>query len=375
MRSVSKASLINKKLRKGYTTGTCAAAAAKAVVEMLITGKNVTRVEVSLPRGGSAFFNPVEQRLGKDETSCGVIKDAGDDPDVTDGMVIYARTRLIESEIGEIKILAGDGIGTVTKPGLSVPIGQPAINPIPRQMIEENVRNILPKGLGVEITIFAPEGREKAKQTLNKKLGVVGGISILGTTGIVRPMSLDGLKRSLLPQVDIAIALGHKTIVLVPGNMGAKIAQEKLNFSEDAIVQMSNFVGDMLDYCMDKEIEKILILGHIGKIAKIAAGYFDTHSSKTDSPIEILKRLVRKATRDTTPVMFMLKVNTADEAAVGLSKLKYSQVLNKIAKEASMQAMEYVSNRIYIGTAVTVLTGDIVGIDENAKKIMGDGIW
>lgn len=372
MRTVSKASLLNKKLRKGYTTGTCAAAAAKAAVEILLTGKSVRKVEVKLPRGGSAFFKPVEQKISNGEASCGVVKDAGDDPDVTDGMVICARARPAE---GEIKILAGEGIGTVTKPGLSVPIGKPAINPVPRKMIEENVRGVLPEGAGVEITIFAPEGKEKAKQTLNEKLGIVGGISVLGTTGIVRPMSLDSLKRSLLPQVDIAIALGHKTIALVPGNMGARVVQEKLNFQEDAIVQMSNFVGDMLDYCVDKGIEKILILGHIGKIVKIAAGHFDTHSSKTDSPVEILKRMVRKATKDTAPVMFMLKVNTADEAGVGLSRLGYSRVLDKIAREASMRAMSYISDRIEIGTAMTVLSGDIVGVDEGAKNIVGGGSW
>ncbi|MCL6472077.1 MAG: cobalt-precorrin-5B (C(1))-methyltransferase CbiD [Firmicutes bacterium] len=372
MRTPSKASLLNKRLKKGYTTGTCAAAAAKAAAKMLFSGETISEIDVMLPGNSWVKMKLVDTMVDKDEARCGVIKDAGDDPDVTDGMVIYAKAVLADSGV---KISASEGIGKVTKPGLSVPVGEPAINPVPRWMIEENVKSVMPAGKGIEITLYAPEGVERAKQTLNERLGIVGGISILGTTGVVRPMSVRSLKASLLPQVDIAVASGYKTIALVPGNMGEKVAREKLKFPEDAVVQMSNFVGDVLDYCLEKDIERILIVGHVGKIVKIAAGYLDTHSSKTGSPVEMLQGLVRKATKDIAPVMFMIRANTADEAATGLLKLGYKRILEKIATEASRQAMKHVKGLIEIGTAMTVLSGEVVAQDENAKRIIGEMIW
>jgi len=393
MRTVSRAGLLNKKLKKGYTTGTCAAAASTAAVSMLFTGEIIQQVEVTLPGGRTVTLKLVGQDIArdKDETtnkesakesdkkinvvsaaSCGVVKDAGDDPDVTHGMVIYARA---ERRGSGITISAGEGIGTVTKPGLSVQVGEPAINPVPRKMIMENVSGVLPEGEGVEVTICAPEGVERAKKTMNAKLGVIGGISILGTTGIVRPMSLSSLIASLLPQVDIASALGYKTVALVPGNMGEKVAKNKLKFPEDAVIQMSNFVGDMLEYCAKKGIERVLLLGHIGKMAKVAGGFFDTHSGKTDDPVEIMKRLIRGYTKDTAPMMFLLRVNTAEEAAVGLSEMGQSRLLDKIAEEVTARAVERIGGRIEIGTAITVLSGDIVATDASAKHIIRDSKW
>jgi len=372
MRTVSKTSLINKRLKKGYTTGTCAAAAAKASAQMLLSGEVVKEVEVKLPGGERVSIKTVEQVIDDERAGCGVVKDAGDDPDVTHGMTIYAS---VKRSNADISILGGEGIGTVTKPGLSVPVGEPAINPIPRTMIKENVRDVMPGGEGLEVTIYAPEGVDRAKRTFNKKLGIVGGISILGTTGIVRPMSLASLKESLYPQIDVAAAQGHKTVALVPGNMGEKVAKSRLGFPEDAVVQMSNFVGEMLDYCVEKGIENILLLGHIGKIAKVAGGFFDTHSKSTDDPVEIMKRLLRKKTRDTAPLMYLVKVNTAEEAAIGLSELGHSRLLDKIAEESTLQARRRVNNSINIGTAITVLSGDIVATDAGANKIIEDCKW
>jgi len=372
MRTVSKTGLISKRLKKGYTTGTCAAAAAKASAQMLASGEVVKEVEVRLPDGKMVSLKTVDQVIDKEVVSCGVVKDAGDDPDVTHGMTIYAS---VKYSSGDISILGGEGIGTVTKPGLSVPVGEPAINPIPRKMIKQNLRDIIPDGGGLEVTIYAPEGTDRAKKTLNSKLGIVGGISILGTTGIVRPMSLTSLKESLYPQIDVAVAQGYMTVALVPGNMGEKVARTKLGFPEDAVVQMSNFVGEMLDYCVDKGIENILLLGHIGKIAKVAGGFFDTHSKSTDDPVEIMKRLLRKKTRDMAPLMYLVKVNTAEEAAIGLSELGYSRLLDKVAEEATLQARKRVNNSINIGTAITVLSGDVVAKDAGANKIIEGCEW
>jgi len=372
MRTVSRVGVINKRLRKGYTTGTCAAAAAAAAVKMLFFNEAAGEVDVELPGGGKVTFNTVGQIISDEVATCGVVKDAGDDPDVTHGMTIYARARRNE---GGISINGGEGIGVVTKPGLSVPVGETAINPVPRRMIELNVKRFLPEGEGVEITIFAPEGIERAKKTFNERLGIVGGISILGTSGIVRPMSVDSLKASLLPQIDIAKALGYKTVALVPGNMGERVAEARLKFPKDAIAQMSNYVGFMLDYCVEKGIERVLLLGHIGKICKIAAGYFNTHSGETDDPVEIMKRLIRKETNDVAPMMLLAKVNTAEEAALGLSSLGYTNLLDKVASFASDQASKYAEDSIEIGTAITVLAGDIIATDAGGKRIIKEAIW
>ncbi|MDI6716333.1 MAG: cobalt-precorrin-5B (C(1))-methyltransferase CbiD [Actinomycetota bacterium] len=375
MKTISKAGIMNKRLRKGYTTGTCATAAAVAAVKMLLTKEIVNTVEVVLPGGLLASFKPVEQWVNDEDAGCGIVKDAGDDPDVTDGITVYARAKWGNEDNKDIKIMAGEGIGIVTKPGLSVSIGEPAINPGPRKMIEDNVRRVLPGDRGVEITIYVPDGAERAKKTFNERLGIVGGISILGTTGIVRPMSVESLKESLLPQVDIAKALGYKTIALVPGNMGAKIAKNKLKFPDDAIIQISNFVGDLLKYSVERGFKEILLLGHIGKISKVAAGHFDTHSQKTESPVEIIKRFVRIHTRDTAPLVYIVKVNTADEAAIGLSKLGYSSVLDRIAEKAAAQANDFVGGRAEVGIAITVLSGDIVATDKTARKIIRNKRW
>jgi len=372
MRTISRVSVINKRLRKGYTTGTCAAAASAAAAKMLFEGEEIRGIEVELPAGGRVMFETVDIEIGTDSAECCVIKDAGDDPDVTDGIKICARATRATAGVS---VKGGEGIGVVTKPGLSVEVGEPAINPVPRRMITENVARQLPEGAGVEVTVFAPEGVERAQKTFNKRLGIVGGISILGTTGIVRPMSLDSLKASLIPQVDIAMALGYTTIALVPGNMGARAAEGRLKFPADSIVQMSNFVGFMLDYCVEKGVKKVVLLGHIGKMVKVAAGYFDTHSGKTEDPVELMKKLIRNETKDIAPMMYMVKVNTAEDAAQGLSKMGYSRLLDKIAETATVKALEYVDGKLEIGTSITILSGEIVGSDTAARVIVKESAW
>lgn len=376
----SKSTLITAGLKEGCTTGTCAAAAAAAATEMLLTGKVIDKVEVELPDGNLVSLGLVDQKIGNGKASCGVIKDAGDDPDVTHGMKIYADA---EPDSNGVTILAGEGVGMVTKPGLSVPVGEPAINPVPRSMIKNSVLSVLmnPKSgapkenTGIRITIYAPEGVEKAERTLNKKLGIVGGISILGTTGIVRPMSLESLKASLFLQVGIARALGYETVVLVPGNMGEKVARDKLGFPEDAVIQMSNFVGDLLNCCVENKIERILLLGHVGKIVKVASGYFETHSNKTDEPVILLRGLIKEHVKGHDKVVSLMKtVNTAEEAAIELLNTNNVHLLTMIAERASRQARDYTNHRIEIGTSITVLSGDVVAMDEAAKQIIGDGL-
>ncbi|MGB9802405.1 cobalt-precorrin-5B (C(1))-methyltransferase CbiD, partial [Desulfofundulus sp.] len=246
-------------LRNGITTGACAAAAARAATELLFHGRKPARVVLVNP-AGQALTVPihlVEEIRGG--TRAVVIKDGGDDPDVTHGLPIVVEAR--PAPVGTI-LRGGDGIGRVTKPGLAVAVGEPAINPIPRQMIKEAVVSILPPEQGVELIISVPGGELVAKRTLNPRLGIVGGISILGTTGIVRPMSEEAFKDSLLPLLDIARAAGYDQVVLTPGRLGARIAVEKCGFPLDAVVEMSNFVGFMLESCAEKGFSSVLLWGH-----------------------------------------------------------------------------------------------------------------
>jgi cobalt-precorrin-5B (C1)-methyltransferase len=208
------------------------------------------------------------------------------DPDVTKNLKICADVKITDSN--KITVNGGKGVGVVTKPGLQVPVGNHAINPIPRQMIKSNLQKILPSEKGAEVTIFVPHGEEIAKKTMNSRLGITGGISILGTTGIARPMSSHAYKESLACQIDVAVAEGFEDLVFVPGNIGERIAKEILDVNEDQIVQMGNFVGFMLEKALEKGVSKITLLGHAGKIIKIAAGIFNTKNSVADGRREII---------------------------------------------------------------------------------------
>lgn len=269
----------------GITTGSAATAAALAAF-LAIEKKDIPTVTIDSPFGKLDIevncFKKINSNFGR---AC-IIKMPYNDPDITKNLKICADVRITDSN--GITIKGGKGVGTVTKPGLQVPVGKHAINPVPMQMMKSNLQKVLPDGKGVEVTIFVPEGEEIAKKTMNSRLGITGGISILGTTGIARPMSSHAYKESLACQIDVAVAEGFEDLVFVPGNIGERIAREILNVNEDQIVQMGNFVGFMLDKAEKKGVHKITLLGHAGKIIKIAAGIFDTKNSVADGRHEII---------------------------------------------------------------------------------------
>ena len=273
-------------LRYGITTGATAAAASKAALIALLNNP-VDRVVIPTPIG-LRFEVPVKssRKLNADSAEAIVVKDAGQDIDVTDKMEIIATVKLTDD--GKITIKSGKGIGTVTKPGLQVPIGEGAINPVPQSMITEAVKEVLPRGKGVEVTITAPEGELVAKKTMNAKLGILGGVSILGTTGVVKPLSLEACRRSLVPQIDVALARGYKRVFFVPGNIGERIAKQGFGAPEDAIVQTGDFVGYMFDKAVEKGVKEIILLGHSGKIVKLAANIFNTHHKVGDARNEVI---------------------------------------------------------------------------------------
>ena len=292
-----------KRLRRGFTTGSCAAAAATAAAQMLMTGEIVEMVQIKTP--GGPLYNAqildaeiLEKEIrgsGRLRTSCrcAVLKDGGDDPDITTGTRIVAEVS--RSDEPGITIDGGAGIGRVTKPGLDQPVGQAAINRVPRQMIAENVGKILrewqnmrnaPKGL--HVVISAPDGETIAEKTFNPKLGIVGGISILGTTGIVEPMSDRAIVETIRAQMRVQKAQGRRYVIAAPGNYGLAFLQEQHNLDESNAVQISNFVGEAVEMAVDIGFEGFLLAGHIGKLVKVAGGAPNTHSKYGDRRMETL---------------------------------------------------------------------------------------
>ncbi|WP_283595643.1 cobalt-precorrin-5B (C(1))-methyltransferase CbiD [Paraclostridium bifermentans] len=275
-----------KKYKRGYTTGSCAAGAAKAATYMILTKQTLETVNIDTPKGIPLNLKVENVDINNAFAQCSIQKDGGDDIDATHKMHIYAKAELIDCN--EIIIDGGIGIGRVTKKGLGIEIGKAAINKTPISMIQSEVRKVIGDTKGVKITIFAPEGETIAKKTFNPRLGIVGGISIIGTTGIVEPMSDEGWKKSLSIELEMKKAQGMDKVILVPGNHGEMFIKESLGIDSKYIVRTSNFIGYMLKEAQRIGFKKILMAGHLGKYVKIAGGIFNTHSKVADARNEIL---------------------------------------------------------------------------------------
>ena len=288
-------------LRTGLTTGTCAAAAAKAATIALLGQPAPQQVEVVLPGGDVVSLAVVDVRRDAATLSAtaSVRKDAGDDADATNGMRVRATVTWQPSD--DVMFVAGEGVGTVTKPGLQIPPGQPAINPVPRQMIAAAVRDVTERGVRVEISI--PGGREVAAETFNPRLGIEGGLSILGTTGIVRPYCQRAMLDALRCTVDVAAACGVAAPVLVPGNIGARAARETFSLADEQVIEVGNAWGFVLDLVAAHPFRAVMLLGHPGKLAKLAEGHWNTHSSHSPSATGLLDRLCRETLGHPAPAI------------------------------------------------------------------------
>ncbi|MCW4009201.1 MAG: cobalt-precorrin-5B (C(1))-methyltransferase CbiD [Candidatus Bathyarchaeota archaeon] len=352
-------------LKYGISTGASAAAAAKAAL-ITLTDKCVDHVVIPTPIG-IRFEIPVKncKNLG-DSAEATVVKDAGEDIDVTNGVDITATVKLTDD--GEITIKSGVGVGKVTKPGLQVPIGESAINPVPRKMITDAVKEALPAGRGVEVTIIVPGGEKVAEKTLNAKLGIVGGISILGTTGVVKPLSQEACRRSLVPQIDLAIAHGYERVFFVPGSIGERITKQLFRVPDDQIVQTGDFVGFMLKQAVEKGVKEIVFLGHSGKLVKLAAGIFNTHYKMGDARNEVIAAYAASAGADTETVNQILQANTTEEATGILNKINLAKVTyDKIAQRIHIRITERAKNQIKVGIIIVSMDGNVLGTDENAR--------
>lgn len=278
-----------KKLRRGYTTGSCAAAASKAAAIMLLGDRIQENIYLMTPRGIGLNLTVQEIERGDGYVSCGIVKDSGDDPDVTNGMTVYARVEKTDAP-HEIMIDGGVGIGRVTKPGLDQPVGNAAINSTPRRMIKEELRQVCEDyGYtgGLRVIISAPAGVEIAKKTFNPRLGIVGGLSILGTTGIVEPMSDEAVVETIRTELSMRAADGKTVVLFTPGNYGADYIRNELGIEPQIAVTTSNFIGDAFALAAEYGFRGALLVGHIGKLIKVAGGMFNTHSRWGDCRMEI----------------------------------------------------------------------------------------
>ena len=368
-----------KKYRRGYTTGSCAAAAAKASVNMLFTNKKIENINIDTPKGIPLTLKVKNVELKDKYVVCSIEKDGGDDIDATHTMDIFARAELISRDDEEIIVTSGVGIGIVTKKGLSVEVGKPAINPVPMKMIRSEVSKVLGennkllnKDKSLKITIFAPKGEEIAKKTFNPRLGIVGGISILGTTGIVEPMSEEGWKKSLSIELEMKKAQGMDKIILVPGNHGEEFIRDYLKIDMSNCVRMSNFVGYMLNEAKRLGFKKILMAGHIGKFIKISAGIFNTHSKVCDARSEIMIANLALMGAD---LDFLKEINecVTAEGAVGIiDKSNYTEIYNILCNKCKERAEEYLNEDIQVEVYMFRMDKSLLGKSKNADLLMED---
>jgi len=340
--------------RTGFTTGTCAAAAAKAAAMTLCGMTPPQQVEIGLPDGARVAL-PVEQVEGNtNAASAAVRKDAGDDPDVTDGCLVKASVTW--QKAGKFALAAGDGVGTVTRPGLSVPPGEPAINPVPRQMIHEAIREITDHDL--QVTISIPGGRELAEKTFNPRLGIIGGLSILGTSGVVRPFSTSALRDALKCALNVAAACNIKSPVFVPGRIGEKAARRHFRLVPEQLIEVSNEWGFVLDEAMKYDFGRLLVLGHPGKLAKLAMGQWDTHSSRSTSAVPWVSDLAEE-----TLGVALHEARTVE----GIFALLHETDRKNLADQLSARIRGAIRSRLQkrprVATVLVDMKGEILGSD------------
>ena len=333
----------NKKMRMGYTTGSCAAAASKAAAWMLLNGRQIPEVSLMTPKGIRLQLEVLDAQISEAEASCAIKKDAGDDPDVTDGLLIYASVR--RTEAPGVHIDGGEGVGRVTRQGLEQPVGAAAINQVPRRMIREGVEEVCAEygySGGMEVTISIPGGEKLAEKTFNPRLEIKGGISVLGTSGIVEPMSEEALIETIRVDIRMQLSGGRKYLVLVPGNYGLDFLDD---YHPDLLrrsVKYSNFLGEAIDVAAEYGAKGILLVGHIGKLVKLAGGIMNTHSRNADSRMEILTAHAAVLGADRETAEALMNCITTDEA---LEILKEKGLLEKVM-ERLLERMEfYVDHR------------------------------
>ena len=327
--------------KQSVTTGSLATATSLAGLEAIIKSPDIHNVEIKTPTETLTIFIKNCQKISDTEGQSTAIKYPYDDPDVTVNIEITSTVKLIDKtdlDSENVIIHGGKGVGIITKKGLQVPVNSPAINPIPQKMIKKNLEKLVPKGKVAHVTISIPKGEEIAHKTMNPRLGIVNGISILGTTGIARSMSSKAYKDSLLCQLDIAQGESFKDLVFVPGNIGEKIALNILDIEKDQIIQMTNFVGFMLNAAEERGIKEITLVGHIGKLVKVAGGIFNTKHSVADGRKEIFAAHSSLCGAEQSIIKEIFESKTTEEILTILKRVNLDKkVLNSIASGIKSQ--------------------------------------
>ncbi|WP_018132720.1 cobalt-precorrin-5B (C(1))-methyltransferase [Effusibacillus pohliae] len=352
-----------KPLRHGYTTGACATAAAKAATHALLTGEAWSHVTIRIPAGMDVTFEVHNLEVTRDMAACSVIKDGGDDPDATHGAHIFATVTYADQP--GIQLDGGVGVGRITKPGLGLPVGDPAINPVPRKMIAQAVTEEagdLLAGRGLRVVISVPNGEEIAKKTLNARLGIIGGISILGTTGLVKPFSSAAYIASVKQAIDVAVANGCDHLALTTGGRSERVAQEALpELPEEAFIQMGDFAGIALKHCAQKGVKKVTLSGMMGKFSKLAAGHMNLHSKGSQVDFEFLAGVAARVGVPDELLAEIRQANTAKQVGDLLEAAGHRRFFALLCSMISEECKRYAGGMLEVDTILAEFDGRIIG--------------
>ena len=358
-------------LRYGWTTGSCAAAAAKAAAQMLFGGEEIRHVILMTPKGIELYLDVESVTWMPDYAECAVRKYSGDDPDVTDGLLIFAKVERCGGD--QILLDGGAGVGRVTKPGLEQQIGQAAINKVPRKMITEEVSGVCREygySGGVKVLISIPEGEETAKKTFNPRLGITGGLSVLGTSGIVEPMSEKALTDTIYLEMKMLHESGSSYCYAVPGNYGIDFLTESMGIDPDLAVKCSNYVGETIDDARLLGMKGLLLIGHVGKFIKLAAGVMNTHSRQADCRMEVFASHAAMAGADTDTVKAVMDcLNTTEAVRILKGKGLLQDVMKTVMERIEFYLRQRAGEELQIGAIVFSSEEGILGQTENAARL------
>ncbi|MGQ9472686.1 MAG: cobalt-precorrin-5B (C(1))-methyltransferase CbiD [Candidatus Caldatribacteriaceae bacterium] len=360
-----------KRLRCGYTTGSCAASASKMAAYLLFGGEYTEEISILNPLGEKLTLPIAEVKRGVSWVRCGVIKDGGDDLDVTSGLMVYAQVELIPQK--EIVVEGGKGIGMVTKPGLTVAPGNWAINPGPLWMIHNAVQSVILNQKGVKITLSIPEGERVAQHTFNPRLGIIGGLSILGTTGIVEPLSSEGWKKTLDLELSMLRAQGFEEVILTPGNYGKEIAIKR-GLPEDRIVKYGNLLGFALDKLLELGFTRVYLVGDLGKLIKVSGGIFYTDGRLVDGRMEIISAYAAMLGAPPLVIRKLLSLSTTEEALKILDQegIDIETFGNLVGERIRSRCLEYTRGKIVVGVLLfSRQYGILAEVDINAERSRG----
>lgn len=350
------------KLRTGYTTGTSATAAAKAALLSIINQTKIENVDVKLPKGNFIKIPINFCQFDQNRAKCSVIKDGGDDPDVTHGAEIVVELSFTD-KINEIEIDGGEGVGIVTKPGLGLELNKAAINPVPKKMISENLREIIDKHLlkkGIKVIISVPKGKELGPKTDNPRIGILNGISILGTSGIVIPFSTASYAASIRQNLDVAIAMGNNIVVLTTGGRSEDFAKKIVDLPEHCFVQMGDFSGYTIQQCARKEIKKAYVVGFIGKLAKMAAGVKQTHVKGSKVDMNFLAELAKKCNANEKTIESIKKANTARHVSEIIIENNVKGFFEEICNETYKHMRKHSEEKVPLDVILFDFEGNIL---------------